>query len=151
MLAYPGSTVASARQALQSHAGHDLFPEVQQFYAATHGGGAHADLDHDRCFSLLLQIPIKGSGEERCLALHLELPPGGNGRSRDEWLAAFSSLMCKKLPLYRKAEPSMMSDLESKLGGLAGEVGVGGGSEGGDGGRSGPGSASGADDTEGEE
>ena len=38
------------------------------------------------------------------MALHLEVPPAGNGRSRNEWVSAFNSLMCKKLPIYQSAE-----------------------------------------------
>ena len=44
------------------------------------------------------------SGEAVTVALHLEVPPAGNGRSRNEWVSAFNSLMCKKLPIYQSAE-----------------------------------------------
>lgn len=34
----------------------------------------------------------------------VQVPQGGNGRSRNEWVSAFNSLMCRKLPIYQPAE-----------------------------------------------
>jgi hypothetical protein len=87
-------------------AGNDLFPEVQ---SQRHRGHAReADLARsNKCFSILLRVESgAGPGEMTNVAVHLEVPPYGNGRDRNEWVAAFHSLMCKKLPLF---ESSMSS------------------------------------------
>jgi hypothetical protein len=44
--------------------------------------------------------------EVTTVAIHLEVPPYGNGRSRNEWVSAFNSLMCRKLPIYPTRKPS---------------------------------------------
>jgi hypothetical protein len=53
-----------------------------------------------------VQVHGEDQTDEVTVALHLEVPPGGNGRSRNEWVAAFNSLMCRKLPIYPPTEPS---------------------------------------------
>eukprot|EP00892_Ulva_mutabilis_P000158 jgi/Ulvmu1/10142/UM006_0096.1 len=80
--------------------GKDLFPEVQlqQHMAKTKAAMLHKD----QCLSLLLNV--QGDQDEITVALHLQVPEGGNGRSRNEWVSAFNSLMCRKLPIYQPEE-----------------------------------------------
>jgi hypothetical protein len=93
-------TCMSLRSAV-NHAGHDLFPEVQEF---RHRGKSRGpSISHDKCFSILLRVHAEG--EETTVAIHLEIPPYGNGRSRNEWVSAFNSLMCRKLPIYKVESP----------------------------------------------
>jgi hypothetical protein len=84
-------------------AGNDLFPEIQ---SQRHRGHARdADLaQSNKCFSILLRVSSGSDpGEMTNVAVHLEVPPYGNGRDRNEWVSAFHSLMCKKLPLFEAA------------------------------------------------
>lgn len=83
-------------------AGHELFPETQ--FQRNLGKAQPIPLPKDQCFSLLLNVCGEDGGEPVTVALHLEVPPAGNGRSRNEWVSAFNSLMCKKLPIYQSAE-----------------------------------------------
>ena len=85
--------------------GHDLFPEVQ---ASHHKARSVGPPSHDKCFSILLKVRAE-NGEERTVAVHLEVPPYGNGRSRNEWVSAFNSLMCRKLPIYKVDSPVAQS------------------------------------------
>lgn len=81
------------------HAGHDLFPEVQSHRIGR--SNRVPTLQQDKCFSVLLNVQSDSSTTDKVLvALHLEVPPFGNGRSRNEWVSAFNSLMCRKLPIY---------------------------------------------------
>jgi hypothetical protein len=80
-------------------AGHELFPETQ--FHRNLGKTKPIPLLKDQCFSLLLNVRGEDTEESVTVALHLEVPPAGNGRSRNEWVSAFNSLMCKKLPIYK--------------------------------------------------
>ena len=81
---------------------------------ASHHKARHADPpSHDKCFSILLKVRAE-NGEERTVAVHLEVPPYGNGRSRNEWVSAFNSLMCRKLPIYKKESPAQSDDDEDE-------------------------------------
>ena len=65
-----------------------------------HGRSKAPALQQDKCFSVLLKVRNGEMTDEVTVALHLEVPPFGNGRSRNEWVSAFNSLMCRKLPIY---------------------------------------------------
>jgi hypothetical protein len=81
-------------------AGSELFPETQ--FHRHHAKTKLVALPKDQCFSLLLNVRGDDDADEVTVALHLEVPPGGNGRSRNEWVSAFNSLMCCKLPIYQQ-------------------------------------------------